>query len=272
MPEPSRYSINLPTGLTGMRYDGGVGESFTYLNPTVAQEIEVTTTTGTAGGEWSLRINDLTEGTTAVVTFTGDANTTTNATNMAAAWNLASNVFRHWSTAAPAAAVVTFPFPANNRRYQIIVTPAAGGVVTVVDTTGTQTIAEIGVGAFVSNAATTFEASRLLIPAAAVADFRGVIERTDFLTQQGAPDSTFDFWPPGKGVPVRRQGRMWVTVGTAVDVADVVGVDLVGTTNRLGTFGDAAATDFTALTAGTARYLRGAAANERAVVEIHGIR
>ena len=270
--EPVRYSINLAVGLTGMRYDGGHAESFSYTNPTIAQVIAVTVGTGTAGGDWTLRINDLTEGQTSVVTFTGDASTTTTALNMANAWNAASNVFAHWSVASPAVAVATFAFPANNRRYQVIVTPAAGGAVTVVDTTGAQTIPEVGVAAFVDNTATDFAGSRLLIPGAAVADFRGVIERTDHLVQEGAPTSTFDFYAPGKAVPVVRQGRMWVHVGTAVNVDDAVGVDLTGTANRLGTFGDAAATDYTALTAGTARYLRAAAANELTVLEVYGIR
>lgn len=272
MPEPQRYSINLATGLTGQRYDSGDMESFTYLNPAVAQTIAVTIGTGTAGTAWTLRVNDLTEGQTSSVTFLGDASTTTTALNLATAWNLASNVFRGWSAAVPAAAVATFAFPANNRRYSIVVTPAAGGAATVVDATPTQTIAEVGVGAFVDNTGITQKIQRTLIPAVAVADFRGVIERTDHLTQEGAPISTFDHYPPGKGVPVVRQGRMWVHVGTAVTPVVAVGVDLTGTANRLGTFGDAAATDYTALTAGVARYLTAAAANERAVLEVYGIR
>lgn len=260
-----------------MRYDGGAGESFTYTNPEVSQVLEVTIGTGTAGTEWSMRINDLSEGTTAFVTFLGDASTTTTALNLATAWNLATttdrNLFRNWAVAAPAAAVVTFPFAANNRRYEIIVTPAAGGAAAVVDITGNQPVAEIGVAAYADNTAATLAASRMLIPASSTAaNFRGVIERTDFLAQQGAPNSTFDFWPPGKGVPVRRQGRMWVHVGTAVNPTSVVGVDTAGTVNRLGTFGDAGSGDYDTVGSNMARYLTAAAAGERAVLEVYGRR
>lgn len=261
-----------------MRLDfGGNYDAFSYTQPTNTQDIDVEVTTG-AAGTWHIRVEDLTEGFITEFDFAGDAVAATVAANLIAAWvNTAGgatppNQFAHWATALTGGgAVVDFRFATPNRRYNIAITPPGAGVVTVVDVTATQLIAEVGVAAFVDPTAITKALSRTLIVASAtVTGFRGVIERTDHLVQTGPPDQVFDFHPHGRAVPVVRNGRMWVHVADAVTPASAVAIVSSGTATRLGTFATTGA-ERTALTAGNARYLSEAAANERAQVEIFGI-
>lgn len=68
-------------------------------------------------------------------------------------------------------------------------------------------------------------------------------------------------------LPVLRKGRVWVKVEEAVAEGSDVYVRYAAGGNGIGSFGDTAGTSERALLAG-ARYLKGAAANGLAVVEI----
>lgn len=277
--DPVRYSRNLATGLTGQRYDSSLMDSFTYKQPTNTQDIDVEITTGEAG-TWHAKITDLTEGFDTQFDFTGDAAAATVAANLIAAWNntggggTPANQFKHWSTVTTGGgAIIDFRFVVPNRRYDIVLTPpSATGVYTVTDVTATQLLAEVGVAAFVDQTATTKTASRVLVAASAagITGFRGVIERTDFLTQDGPPGQTYDYYRSGKTVPVVRRGRMWVHVADVVTPVSAVAVVTTAGLHRLGTFGTTGASR-TALTAARARYLSEAAAGERAQLEVYGI-